>query len=83
MTSIDYRDPEWVSVQLGVERNTVYRWLKDGTLPGLLIGRRWLVSESQLGEFLQSKTERQTKVRRIVASKKPFGQRITDGLSTR
>ena len=26
MSELDYRDPEWVSEQLGLERNTVYKY---------------------------------------------------------
>ena len=78
MTQIDYRDPDWAARKLGLEKNTIYRWLRDGTLPGLLIGRRWLISESQLKQFLEEKTQHQTQVRRIIASKKPSAQKIMD-----
>ena len=78
MTQVDYRDPEWAAQKLGLEKNTIYRWLRDGTLPGLLIGRRWLISESQLKQFLEEETQHQTQLRRIIASKKPSGQKIMD-----
>ena len=42
---LDYRDPEWVADQLGIDKNTVYKYLQDGVLPGLQLGRKWLVSE--------------------------------------
>lgn len=78
MAQVDYRDPEWAAEQLGLEKNTIYRWLRDGTLPGLLIGRRWLISESQLRQFLEEKARHQTHLRRILASKKSPGQKIMD-----
>lgn len=78
MTLVDYRDPDWAARKLGLEKNTIYRWLRDGTLPGLLIGRRWLISESHLKQFLEEKTRHQTQVRRITASRKPSGQKIMD-----
>ena len=32
---LDFRDPEWVAETLGIERNTVYKFLRAGELPGL------------------------------------------------
>ena len=61
---MDYRDPKWVAGQLGVEKNTVYRLLQDGTLPAVQIGRKWLVSESRLEEFLEEEERLQTTLRR-------------------
>jgi excisionase family DNA binding protein len=62
--TIDYRPPEWVAEQLGIERNTVYKYLQEGTLPGLQIGRKWLVSERRLAEFLDATASRQTEERK-------------------
>ena len=67
MQTLDYRDPEWVSEQLGLERNTVYKYLKEGTIPAIRIGKKWLISESKLAEWLQQETEKQTKSRRAAA----------------
>ncbi|HUT61670.1 MAG TPA: Clp protease N-terminal domain-containing protein [Phycisphaerae bacterium] len=64
MGKLDYRDPEWVADKLGIDRNTVYRYLRNGTLVGLRLGRKWLISESQLAEFLASQSRRQTARRR-------------------
>jgi excisionase family DNA binding protein len=60
----DYRDPEWLAEQLEVDKSTIYRYLQDGTLPGLQLGRKWLVSERQLMEFLDAEARRQTEIRR-------------------
>ena len=39
-TKLDYRDPEWVAEQLGIDKNTVYKYLQDGALPGMrVLGR--------------------------------------------
>jgi excisionase family DNA binding protein len=60
----DYRDPDWLADQLDVDKSTIYRYLQDGTLPGLQLGRKWLVSEPQLMEFLDAEARRQTEIRR-------------------
>ena len=68
MSQIDYRDPEWAADRLGIDKNTVYKYLQDGTLPALQLGRKWLISETRLAEWLRSETERQTASRRDAAS---------------
>ena len=72
---LDYRSPEWVAEQLGIDKNTVYRYLQDGTLPGLQLGRKWLVSERRLADFLERAERQQTERRRRSASAtaRPFG----------
>ena len=62
--TLDYRDPDWVAEQLGIEKNTVYKYLQEGSLPGLQIGRKWLVSERRLTEFLDDTERRQTQERK-------------------
>jgi excisionase family DNA binding protein len=66
-TKLDYRDPEWVAEQLGIDKNTVYKYLQDGSLPGLQLGRKWLVSERRLADFLE-RVEREQTARRRDAS---------------
>src|SRR5690606_18910354 len=61
---LDYRDPEWVAEKLGIDKNTVYRYLQDGSLPGLQLGRKWLVSERRLADFLERVEREQTARRR-------------------
>jgi excisionase family DNA binding protein len=61
---MDYRDPDWVAEKLGIDKNSVYRFLQDGTIPGLQLGRKWLVSERRLEEWLSAETDRQTRARR-------------------
>lgn len=63
---LDFRDPEWVAEQLSIDKNAVYRYLSEGTLPGLQLGRKWLISESSLVEFLKAEERRQTHGRRLV-----------------
>lgn len=63
-STLDYRDPEWVAQQLGIDKNAVYRYLDEGTLPGLRLGRKWLISESGLAEFLRREEQVQTERRR-------------------
>lgn len=66
-TILDYREPEWVAERLGVEKNTVYKFLQDGTIPAVQLGRKWLVSEARLAEWLKEETENQTRARREAA----------------
>ena len=64
MNNLDYRDPEWVSEQLGLERNTVYKYLQEGIIPAVRFGRKWLISEAKLCQWLEAETARQTESRR-------------------
>jgi len=68
---LDYRDPEWVAEQLGIDKNTVYKYLQEGSLPGLQLGRKWLVSERRLAEFLERAEREQTERRRQAAGGAP------------
>ncbi|OHB65891.1 MAG: hypothetical protein A2V70_10575 [Planctomycetes bacterium RBG_13_63_9] len=65
-SKIDYRDPKWVASRLGLDKNTVYRLLQDGNLPAIQIGRKWLISESRLAEYLAEEERLQTVLRRMV-----------------
>jgi excisionase family DNA binding protein len=71
---LDYRDPEWVAEQLGIDKNTVYKYLQDGSLPGLQLGRKWLISERRLADFLERVERQQTDRRRRQTSgaQRPF-----------
>src|SRR3954468_16744258 len=57
---LDYREPEWVAKKLGLDKNTVYKYLQDGALPGVQLGRKWLISERLLVEHLEQETRAQT-----------------------
>lgn len=61
--TLDYREPEWVAEKLGLDKNTVYRYLQEGTLPGVQLGRKWLISERLLAEHLERETRKQTQLR--------------------
>jgi len=73
-TRLDYRDPEWVAEQLGIDKNTVYKYLQEGSLPGLQLGRKWLVSERRLADFLERVEREQTARRRdaVDGAHRPF-----------
>jgi excisionase family DNA binding protein len=60
---LDYREPEWVAEKLGLDKNTVYKYLQEGVLPGVQLGRKWLVSERLLAEHLERETRKQTQFR--------------------
>ena len=76
---LDYRDPEWVAEQLGIDKNTVYKYLQDGTLPALQLGRKWLISEGQLAKWLAEEARVQSQARREAAeSAGRTGQRMDE-----
>jgi excisionase family DNA binding protein len=63
---LDYREPEWVAEKLGLDKNTVYKYLQEGWLPGVQLGRKWLISERLLAEHLAKETRTQTDARRKI-----------------
>jgi excisionase family DNA binding protein len=62
--TLDFRTPEWLADKLDLDKNAVYRYLNEGTLPGLQLGRKWLISESTVVQFLKEEEARQTAERR-------------------
>lgn len=46
--------PEQVAERLQIVPKTVYRWLNDGRLEGVKLGRLWRVREDDLEAFLQA-----------------------------
>jgi excisionase family DNA binding protein len=66
-TGLGFRDVDWVADQLGLDKNTVYRYLNDGRLPGLQIGKKWLIDEETMRAWLLREQQRQTE-RRQAAS---------------
>ena len=74
---LDYRDPEWVAQQLAIDKNAVYRYLDEGTLPGLRLGKKWLISETSLFDFLKRREREQTGHRRAEFRRRramPYGK---------
>jgi excisionase family DNA binding protein len=80
---LDFRDPEWVAAQLNLDKNAVYRYLSEGVLPGLQLGRKWLISESTLVEHLKAEEQRQTEARRRIGNKDSEFWRRFDRFSPR
>src|SRR3954463_9605143 len=72
---LDYREPEWVAKKLGLDKNTVYKYLQDGALPGIQLGRKWLISERLLAEHLERETRTQMAIRRKQLPQTPRLQR--------
>src|SRR3954463_14666444 len=68
---LDYREPEWVAKKLGLDKNTVYKYLQEGWLPGVQLGRKWLISERLLAEHLERETRAQTATRRQTLPQTP------------
>jgi len=44
--------PEQVAKILNVKVSTIRRWLRDGKLEGIQLGRIWRISHSQLEAFM-------------------------------
>ena len=63
---LGFREVEWVSEQLGLDKNTVYRYLNDGRLPGLQLGKKWLIEEDGLRDFLRREQRIQTERRQAI-----------------
>jgi excisionase family DNA binding protein len=61
---MDYRDPEWLADRLGLDKNTLYKFLQEGKIPAIQLGRKWLISEARVTQWLSEETERQTAARR-------------------
>jgi excisionase family DNA binding protein len=78
MTQLDYREPEWVAEKLGLDKNTVYKYLQEGWLPGVQLGRKWLISERLLAEYLEKETRAQTAGRRQELPQTPRLKRTLD-----
>jgi len=64
---LGFRDVDWVADELGVDKNTVYRYLNDGRIPGLQIGKKWLIEEEALREWLRREQRLQTERRQATA----------------
>ena len=80
---IGFREVDWVSSQLGLDRNTVYRYLNEGRLPGLQLGKKWLVEEQGLRDFLRREQKLQTERRQAAAwSSELSGEVSWDGTVT-
>ncbi|QIN80843.1 helix-turn-helix domain-containing protein [Rubrobacter marinus] len=53
---------EDVAGLLGVKESTVWRWCREGNLPGLKVGKRWRIRREALEDFLREKERSSTLV---------------------
>jgi excisionase family DNA binding protein len=60
-----------VAKKLGLDKNTVYKYLQEGWLPGVQLGRKWLISERLLAEHLEKETKAQTEIRKKALPQTP------------
>jgi len=81
--ALDFRDVDWVAEQLNIDKNAVYRYLNEGVLPGLQLGRKWLISESSLVAALKAEEQRQTHARRQLSFDDPEFYRRFERFSQR
>ena len=49
-----YMTGEEVADYLQIRRETLYRWLKAGRLPGHKVGRAWRFAKQELDEWVRS-----------------------------
>src|SRR5215212_11106613 len=54
-----------VAEYLGVEQTTVQRWCREGSLPGLKIGKEWRIRRETLEEFLERSERSESLVGRL------------------
>ena len=59
---IELLGAEEVAGLLGVKESTVWRWCREGILPGLKVGKRWRVRRQALEDFLREKERSATLV---------------------
>ena len=79
--NLDYRDPEWVGKRLGLDKNTVYKFLQDGVIPAVHLGRKWLISEARLVDWLEKEAENQTRARCEAAQSAERTVRLIDNFT--
>jgi len=48
----EYYTPQEIANKLKIDIRTVYRWIKEGSLKAVKIGRFWRISESELKRLL-------------------------------
>ncbi|MDP9236056.1 MAG: helix-turn-helix domain-containing protein [Chloroflexota bacterium] len=64
---LNLQDPDWLAELLGIEKNTIYKFLGDGTIPALRLGKKWLVDPEDVRAFIATERRRQTVGRRAEA----------------
>jgi len=64
MKTLNLLTVEEVAALLRVDEATVRRWLRDGEIFGLKMGRAWRISESELQAFLQGRSRDEEQPRR-------------------
>jgi len=52
-------EDRWLSVDeiadhLGIKRDTVYKWISKGQMPGNKIGRLWKCNKKEMDEWVKS-----------------------------
>jgi excisionase family DNA binding protein len=51
---ITYNSAEELAEELGVSRATVYAGLREGTIPGIRLGKRFIIPRAAITEWLRS-----------------------------
>lgn len=64
MKTLDLLTAQEVAALLRVDEATVRRWLRDGELVGLRVGRAWRIPESELQVFLAGRSQEEEQPRR-------------------
>ena len=54
MEKITYYSPEDIANNFNIKADTVRKWIRDGKLKAVKLGRMWRVSENSLQEFIKT-----------------------------
>jgi excisionase family DNA binding protein len=52
-----YMTSEQAAKALQIHYNTLRKWLKDGTLPGVKLGTRWRVSVAAIDKLMEQRAK--------------------------
>jgi len=53
----EFYTPQEVAKKLKIDMSTVYRWIREGHLKAVKVGRGWRISESELNRLLSGSRE--------------------------
>lgn len=58
LEKVAYYSPEDIAKQFNVKSDSVRKWIREGKLKAIKLGRVWRISESSLQEFIKDSMEK-------------------------